>query len=352
MSANGYQPSVSIELPVRSLPFIDSVVPLAAYTPGLDFQNNKPLKAYSKTRTHLEKKAAHTQFSEELLLHSEDHPKLDYIAREEQSGEAESLLRHYIAVYDPTTGEAQVIPARKVMVRSPLKSARVGELEEKLEQVSVGTIVLHMARVSLTARKGLEARTLLGEAFGTKKAQKAIQSLTENAITSPIKGRKDADGKVALDAAAAVMVDAMEQAPSTATIAQLQADAEARKPRPKANLEAETPAEVYSIESIVGEDNLRLLNVISWRDAVKDNTGVDTISRYVSRRLKRVVQTGDANRIKTLKYLLTLLEWKKCLKRGNRGGFKVPFRAEMQKSMKHIEWSIVDKIRKRFAPTE
>ena len=61
----------------------------------------------------------------EILLHCGAHPKLDYTAREEMSNGAESLLQHYVGIYDPQTGNLQVVPARKLVVRGTLRSETV-----------------------------------------------------------------------------------------------------------------------------------------------------------------------------------------------------------------------------------
>lgn len=58
----------------------------------------------------------------ELLLHSDEHPKMDYTAREEETGESRSLLKHYVAVYDPETDKLEVVEARPMFVTGVVKS--------------------------------------------------------------------------------------------------------------------------------------------------------------------------------------------------------------------------------------
>ena len=58
----------------------------------------------------------------EILLHSSEHPKLDYTAREEEEGGSNTLLKHYIGVYDPETGKMEVLEARKVVVRGVVRA--------------------------------------------------------------------------------------------------------------------------------------------------------------------------------------------------------------------------------------
>ena len=106
----------------------------AATAPGLDLPTNVPLKAYKRARTGTTPRATTAGRSilseSELLLHCSAHPKLDYTAREEVSGGAESLLRHYVGVYDPKTGELQVVPARNVVVRGTLRAPSAPEKED------------------------------------------------------------------------------------------------------------------------------------------------------------------------------------------------------------------------------
>ena len=98
-----------------------------ASTPGLSFPTNIPLKPYKKgVKDNRMLPPGHKPAPYEVLLQSSAHPKLDYLAREEQDGSADSLLKHYIGVYDPNSGELKLMEAHKVVVRSTLRS----ELEE------------------------------------------------------------------------------------------------------------------------------------------------------------------------------------------------------------------------------
>ena len=55
-------------------------------------------------------------------MHSSEHLKLDYTAREEEAGGSDPLLKHYIGVYDPETGKMEVLEARKVVVRGVVRA--------------------------------------------------------------------------------------------------------------------------------------------------------------------------------------------------------------------------------------
>ena len=131
----------------------------------------------------------------------------------------------------------------------------------------------------------------------------------------------------------------------------LQAVIDEAKPRPKANLEAETPADVYRIEDLVGAGSLPALKVRDWQTAVEANKDVQTSSKYVSRRLVTVVQSKNIMRLKALRYVLLLLDWYSCLKPGMKGIKKLPQREDIIKAVGgEITTSMLESLRKRFAP--
>ena len=132
---------------------------------------------------------------------------------------------------------------------------------------------------------------------------------------------------------------------------ELQAAIDGAKPRPTPNLEAETPAEVYNIEDLVGASSLKALKVRDWQSAVEANKEVQTSSKYVSRRLVSVVSSKNIVRLKALRYVLLLLDWYSCLKPGMKGMKKLPLREEIIKAVGgEITGSMLESLRKKFAP--
>lgn len=204
----------------------------------------------------------------------------------------------------------------------------------------------------------LSSRAALGLSFGTKKSQKAIRALTENAIgprkpttITPNGTSSPASSSQPLDPLAAAVVESMASTTSTMpTREELQSAVDDAKPRPKPNLQATTPAEVYPVPVLVGgEETLRALAVKDWQDAVSANKPVHTKSRFVSNRLVKVAQSGDVKNLKTLRYLLLLLDFHGCLKPGARGVKKVPQKDEMRKAMSNASEGMTEGVRRRFA---
>jgi len=138
---------------------------------------------------------------------------------------------------------------------------------------------------------------------------------------------------------------------SMPTREELQAAVDDAKPRPKAHLEAKTPADVYKIEDLVGTETLGALSVRQWQDTTKAGKAIDTHSRFVSHRLVNVVQSEDVKRLKALRYVLLMLDWYGCLKPGQKGAKKLPQREDIRKAVgEDIPDFLIEGLRKKFAP--
>ncbi|MCJ1485002.1 DNA-directed RNA polymerase I subunit rpa49 [Schaereria dolodes] len=317
--------------------------PVIATTPGICLPSDASFKAYTRARTSNVARpmlAGRSAISEsELLLHCSSHPKLDYIAREEELSRADGLFKHYIGVYDSQTSRLELVEARKVVVRGTLRT-------DQKATASNGT-----NSQSESAPTTLSARSILGQTFGTKKSQKAIRALTENAITSPPKRAQDPSQKPILDPLASAVIQSMAQSSaSMPSREELQAAVDEGKPRPKPNLSAETPADVYTMEEIVGVEVLKQLVVKEWHDAINNGEDVKTCSLFVSKRLARTVKAGDIKRLKALRFLLLLMDWNRCLKPGARGSKKLPGRDVVRKAVgAGIGDGILEPVRRRFA---
>lgn len=121
------------------------------------------------------------------------------------------------------------------------------------------------------------------------------------------------------------------------------------KPRPTPNRNAETPADVYPLEDLVGLANLRLLTVKEWQDKVESGEDIVTKSRFVSARVRHVVQGGDVQKLKTVRYLLLLLEWSRSLKPGTKGGKRVPTKEELKTAIEGVGSELLNGVEKKFA---
>lgn len=199
----------------------------------------------------------------------------------------------------------------------------------------------------------MSSRTNLSLAFGSRKAQKAIRrALTDNAITSAVPNPSGSSlTKNVLEPAAAAILDVIDaSAPSLQVQEEMRKTAEEAKPGPKPHLMAETPAEVYPLEELVGLDVLPILTVRDWQEKVTAGEDIITKSRYVSGRVREVVKSGNVRGIKALKYLLLLVEWYHCLRSTKQKGAKeLPPRNLMARVMHGTSEELRESVRVRFA---
>ena len=314
----------------------------AASTPGLIFPKSFPLKAYTKPRRSSQKKARGAIATTELLLHSNAHPKLDYTAREEEAAGTNALLKHYVGVYDPETGRLEVMEARKMVVRGVVRTHQA-TAEDEVSGVSDHTSESGEMILTGWSQSLWEQRNTLGQAFGTKKAKKAIASITENAIST--RGGEPAK----MDAAAQAMIGAMaKDAEAMASKDQLNAEADASKPRPKANLSAETIEEVYTIDSLIGVDILKAVPVLDWQQAIKAKKEIVVKSQYIANRIQKASTSPEKLRI--LRYLLLLIELHLTSRPGRFGNSKiVPKRDEMKKIAGGLPEAVIEHVRRGFS---
>ncbi|KAL8867776.1 MAG: hypothetical protein Q9174_005442, partial [Haloplaca sp. 1 TL-2023] len=313
----------------------DEWAPIVASTPGVTFPPKLSMKAYKKPRSidtsSVGKSAIETS---EHLLHSSTHPRVDYVARDEEAGRSEGLLKHYIGVFDEQAGKLELVRARPMVLRGHVR------------------VTDEDAEPAAKAPKGLSARATLGLEFGSKKSQRAIQALTKNAI-SPMKPGRPAPGssQSVKDPVASAVVSSMAATTSSMPTRQdLQAAADESKPRPQPDLSAETPADVYPIDQLVGQGTLRQMTVEGWQSAVEEGEDILTKSRFVSHRIQAVVSSGDIRKIKVLKYLLLLLDWYGALLDGPKGrGRKVPHGDKLQEKLGTWGSELVQQVTHRFA---
>lgn len=195
-----------------------------------------------------------------------------------------------------------------------------------------------------------ELRTILGRTFGTKKAQKAIAALTENAIGPSRSGKAavDGDNSIKLDAAGAAVVASMAEATrGMPSRDELQAQADAAKPRPKANLSATDIKDVYTAHSLIGSEMMKQIPVIDWTQALKATKEVVVNSRYVAHRIKLVGLSIE--KLKLLRYMLLLIEFYNSARPG-RGGVKaLPRRDDMRIAMGAVPEGLVESVKRKFS---
>ncbi|PWY70218.1 hypothetical protein BO70DRAFT_389901 [Aspergillus heteromorphus CBS 117.55] len=358
------RPSKKPALELQDLPPLASTVveddselaPVIVTTPGLKAPDNLRLNPYLKTRSKTSSTSTRNKgiVSSELLLQSStDKSKLDFVGREAEE-DADSQLKHYIAVVDPENKTWQFIEVRKMTLRGSVRKMRSIEEDEEEEESEAEEMQTMRAQ-----------RTELTNTFGTKQSRKAAQSLAENAQLSNAPAG-------AASAAESALLSSMPVGAATdlsTKAAAVQAQVQAGKPIPMANLDAAHPSDVYPIETLVpgGLATLRQLpNIKEWQDTINSGSSVNTTSRYVSRRVEAVALSGNTTHLQLLRFILLLLELARCLRpsRGEKssgpGSKRLPPREELRTVLSGgmadnnggelLADPLIDSIRRKFAP--
>ncbi|RYN58121.1 hypothetical protein AA0114_g2042 [Alternaria tenuissima] len=308
----------------------ETLGPLLAVTPGLSMPSKLSFKPYKRTKILPQGE------SSELLFQSSDHPRLDYTASEEQDGSAESQLQDYIGVFDPATSKLQVVPVKRVVVRTTLRS-EAQEMREEQERLDAAVNTVTAKRAALAAE------------FGSKKSRKALEDRTLNAIKSGT-GAEDA---ARTDAIAENVLQQMSSA--TAVMPNkddLAAAVDSSKPRPIPNLAAEYPADVYPTDVVVGSELMTILDVKDWVQASSAGQGVNVTSKYVAKRIVKLAKNKQIQKLKVLRFILLCINFNSALFGG--GGprpKKIPMKGKLETAMgEDTPAGQIMAIRRKFAP--
>ncbi|KAG9830789.1 RNA polymerase I associated factor, A49-like protein, partial [Aureobasidium melanogenum] len=190
-----------------------------------------------------------------------------------------------------------------------------------------------------------QQREDLGQAFGTKKAKKALASKVENAITSNA-DRNRVGGK--LDNVEAAVMDSVKEASDAMPAKQTQQEEIlANKPIPKPNLNATEVENVYPIGMLIPAADMRNLTVKEWQDSNGEDLKLS--SRYVAHRVSAIAVRDDVQRLKALKYLMLLIEFNLALKPAGKAGKKVPQKDQLRSKLQDWPETLIESVRRRFS---
>lgn len=320
---------------VASVRSMSECPPVIATTPGLCLPPSIQFQAFSKAApAGARKSKAHPN---SLMLHSSAGEKLDYTGKEEGPGGRESHLKHYIGVFDPATGKLSVMEARKMAVRGVVRAQQPAPETENERDLS---------------KTMYDLRTDLGHAFGTKKAKKALAAITENAI-SPEKAIAGVGGTLSkLNATSMAVMESIQQITSgMASKEDLQAAADAAKPVPPCNTDAEEIQDVYQPEYMIGAEILNSIPIKDWQDSVKKGHDIRSGNNvFISHRLQAVAGGPNAvKHLRVLRYLDCLIKFQRAAKPRGRGLFVVPQKDKLTELLDPVPSTVVENIRRRFS---
>lgn len=343
--ASSQPPAIKVSSIIQS----QASPPVIATTPGISISQDTKYNTYSRRST---KKSKHG--AGDLLLHSSSHRTVDYTAREERPsvGTGQPLLKHYVGLFDPASGQLQLVEAKNMIIRGSVRAQQAPqEAMESRKLSQVRPTQLHVGRTAANLlQTTMNLKADLGQTFGTKKAKKALAAITENAI-SPRKAQ-NGDAPQALDASdKALMATIKDVTMSVATKEDLQNAMDAAKPVPRGNYEAEEIQDVYRPENLIGKDILELMQVNDWLEAVKSNEDIQLRSRFVAHRINRIGSGESAVlRLRVLRYLYFLVLLYLTSKKGkDRGTREVLKKDKLTEELAPAPPPVVESIRRKFS---
>jgi len=175
--------------------------------------------------------------------------------------------------------------------------------------------------------------------FGNKRTKRRITQQEENAVITAGDGEKMSKASRHLIEAIGESVAAM---PSAEQIAEA---AESSKPKPRANIHAKLPKDVYPLDALLDPSARESIPVDDWLQACKKKEPVKTFCRFVSRRILSAAQNNDLTKLKVLRYLEIMYRFFISLKDMGRGK-RLPPRFELEQIQ---PFPVTAAIRKRFS---
>ncbi len=341
---------------MRLLGVLDGVERVAltralALTPGISLPESFPFNVYEKDEQPAAKrrKSGGVPQPSEMALHSSAHRTIDYTAREERWKSVDTVLNHFLAVIDPKTGEIEVVQAKKMVVRGTVRSKQAPAEAMEVsagKPVRLGSFDIPASDTRLTTwQTHSEMRMGLGEAFGTKKAKKALQAVAEDAMLA-----EKSRGKLGEDDRA--LVDTIKTSSQhMATREELQASLDMARPVPRGNFDATEIQDVYVPEEIIGAEVLNAIPVLDWQEKVNKLEPVQVPARFVANRIVRVAGNEDGvHRLKLLRYLLWVIIFWSTTKQGRERGTKsIARRDDLREALAPAPEVVIENIRRKFS---
>jgi DNA-directed RNA polymerase I subunit RPA49 len=192
----------------------------------------------------------------------------------------------------------------------------------------------------------------LGMEFGNKKTRKALDDRTINAIGRGLPRLASPGGTIPPpptdNVAAAVLGSMSATTAQMPTVAEQNAVMEDSKPRPKPNMDAKIPAEVYPISTLIGNEMMAAINVKDWVEATQAKVGVKLRHRYVANRIAAVVAEKDIKKLKVLRFIHVLMKFKDTLnQKSKKEASRLPQRDKLLEAMKESA-PLVDAVKQKF----
>ncbi|KAI0481196.1 RNA polymerase I associated factor, A49-like protein [Xylariaceae sp. FL0804] len=327
------QPALPTTAKASAVPTSGECPPILATTAGFQLPDNLKFQVHSKPTPKTKRNKHNPPLPSQLKLTASGE-RLDYTAQEDGLGR-DTHIRHYIGVFDPETAKLSFMEAKKMTIRGVVRSQLRPEEDAAQRALS---------------KTNMERRNELGQAFGTKKAKKALAAITENAI-APARTTTDVAAPKLNSSSQAMMESIQEVTANMASKEDLQAAADAAKPVPPGNFEAEEIYDVYPLHLLIGADTLKAIPIKDWQDAAKQGTNSTMTNAFIADRFTRVSNGPDpVDRLRALRYLDFLIKFLKSARPGKeRGTKRVAPADKLRELLSPAPEPVLQSIRRKFS---
>lgn len=220
--------------------------------------------------------------SDKFVLHGENE-RLEYEGKVDEDFAASS--QYVVGVYDASTKSVE-------LYKAPMFSTKV---------ISKFTKNLMGPAIKQSDVRASIMRNALGEAFGTKKAKKAIADMERNRI----------DSDKLVDSAIDIVDSVKAASKDLPTQEQLQETVSSDRPTPVANLDATDVEQIYPLYNIIPKNEwafIRVGPIMKEKDAEKRlEYFPHTKFQYIVKKLPTLTQASQMQKLQLLYYLSLLV---------------------------------------------
>ncbi|KAH7872667.1 Rpa49 subunit specific to nuclear RNA polymerase I [Lentinula edodes] len=276
--------SLSFELDPSSSTGTTASGPLLGTFPALQAPKDTPFKCYGRKKAKKDKDDDGGKYEHTLVVG--EASAVEFISNEEESKRAaDSGCSYLLAVRDPRTSTIKILPSPK----TPYILTRTVK--------ALKSIVPADAPSTLAYR---EARTALGETFGTKKAKAAIRAQERNRVDVS-----------AMQGVMQHVVDGIDiKAEGLLTKEEAKDLADSSRLVPPFSATATEPGDIYPLNDIIPDAEMKALNILPIEQNLKHNDHVGMLfwkhCKWVNDHLKRVGQEEEKRKARKRKLKMLL----------------------------------------------
>ncbi|KAJ7146127.1 Rpa49 subunit specific to nuclear RNA polymerase I [Mycena epipterygia] len=268
----------------------DEVGPVLVSFPSLDAPPATAFRCY--------RKKAKTSNEEGELIVAGETDAVEFESNQEESRRVAGAGCHYvIAVHNKRTSALTVLPT----VLSPHVLSRTVKALKSIEPSPAPSAVEYF-----------QARTALGETFGTKKAKAAIRARERNRVdVSAMEGVMDF-----------VQAGIDKGAEGLLTLEEAKEVADSNRPIPPYSATATDPADVYPLHGIIPEPEWKALSVSAFYEAGGPKERKEALpfmySQWINARVESTMEQTDKDKKRNLKilfYIASMMAFRRTTER-------------------------------------